>query len=90
MAIPKHILRLIEYEKEFTATARHGSAKVFPNAPVPKWVDETPQTPLEVALRGKLYHHDILCSGDRRFPIGTYGKGCSCLGRIAKPPKGPK
>lgn len=26
----------------------------------------------------KRYDHEIICSGDRRFPIGTPGKSCCC------------
>lgn len=48
----------------------------------PEWLNSVPQTPLEAALRGRVYEHDALCSGDRRFPRGTAGKGCSCFGRM--------
>ena len=49
---------------------------------VPDWLQDAPQTPLARSLGiRKEYHHHIVCNGDRRWPIGTPGKGCSCLGR---------
>ena len=50
----------------------------------PEWVKNALQTPLEVSLNGKIYKHHVLCNGDRRFPIGTLGKCCSCLSRIVR------
>jgi len=32
----------------------------------------------------KHYEHDLLCSGDRRYPPGTLGTCCSCLSRKKK------
>lgn len=49
---------------------------------VPDWLENAPQTPLARSLgHRKEYRHHIVCNGDRRFPIGTPGKCCSCLGR---------
>ena len=49
----------------------------------PDWLENAPLPPLSKALgyRREYYHH-IVCNGDRRFPMGTKGKGCSCLGRV--------
>lgn len=50
----------------------------------PDWLENAPQTPLSKSLGHRHeYRHDIVCNGDRRFPIGTPGKCCSCLGRAA-------
>lgn len=40
---------------------------------------DIPQTQLEKKLFGKVYNHEMVCSGDRRKPIGS--PGCCCLRR---------
>ncbi|MCK9435219.1 MAG: hypothetical protein M0R32_10495 [Candidatus Cloacimonetes bacterium] len=53
-----------------------------PKQKPPDWLENAPLTPLSKALGYKReYPHHLVCNGDRRFPIGTKDKGCSCLGR---------
>lgn len=37
------------------------------------------QTPLNEALYGKRYQHDVCCSASGRKPVGEPGTCCSCL-----------
>jgi hypothetical protein len=47
----------------------------------PEWVRNAPQTPLEEKVKGKRYHHSIICSADPTKPLGS--PGCICLKLIA-------
>lgn len=43
----------------------------------PKWIESVPQTPLELALKGRTYSHNVLCSASRKRPLGC--QGCICI-----------
>lgn len=49
----------------------------------PAWLERAPQTPLHEKLHGKQYDHWLICSGNRRKPIGH--PGCICLKALGKP-----
>jgi hypothetical protein len=44
---------------------------------VPEFVQNAPQTPLEEKVKGIIYPHLGICSGNRNKPIGS--SGCCCL-----------
>ena len=53
--------------------------KTKKETPKPFFARTAPQTPLEIALKGKLYQHHVWCNASRRKPIGSAGSGCICL-----------